>query len=154
MSLGDTSRCLAPGPGPRRTRHGGLLPLGRAAAADLRGLLAEGGIRERLQRLVQRRELPGEAEEVLVVVEALVRLRELVPDPVEPLEDQVEAPVGEALLHALILVTAPRAPRAIARRSPSRRARPARRRASRRPLPRARPPRGRARPPRAPAPRR
>ena len=61
----------------RRARHLAL-KASRAPAADLRRLLAERGVGERLQRLVQRRELAREAEEVLVVVEPLVRLRELV----------------------------------------------------------------------------
>ncbi len=124
----------------------------RVAAAHLRRLLAERRVGERLQRLVQRRELAGDAEEVLVVVEALVRLRELVGDPVEPLEDQVEAPVGEVVLHPLIVVL--RAPGATARRPPRRRAQPAPRRACRRPPPAARRPRARARARRAPAARR
>jgi len=87
---------------------------GRAPAADLWCLLAERRVGERLQRFVQRRQLAGEAEEVLVVVQLLVRLSELVGDAVEPLEDQVEAPVGKVVLHALIVV--PRAARATPRR--------------------------------------
>ena len=126
--------------------------LSAASATHLRRLLAEGGVGERLQRLVQCRELAGQAEEVLVVVETLVRLRELVADAVELLEDQVEAPVGEVVLHVLIVIR--RAPYASVRRRPRRRAQPALRPASRRPPPAARRPRARARSRRAPAARR
>src|SRR6185312_15537201 len=59
-------------------------PLGGVPAAYLRRLLAECRVRQRLQRLVQRRQLAGDAEEVLVVVETLVRLLQLVRDAVEP----------------------------------------------------------------------
>ena len=79
-------------------------PLGGAAAAHLRRLLAECCVRERLERLVQGRELSRQPEEVLVVVEALVRLLELVADAVELLEDEVEAPVGEVVFHLLIVI--------------------------------------------------
>src|SRR5690348_2587906 len=145
------SACLAPERG--RTGRVWLAAgtLGRAAAAPDGGrLLAEGGVRERLQRLVQRRELAGQADEVLVVVEPLVRLRELVPDPVEPLEDQVEAPVGEVLLHSLIVMR-PRVADGSARPRRPRRAPPAPRRASRPPPRAARLRHAQARSPPAPA---
>src|SRR5438309_313743 len=77
---------------------------GAAAAPHLRRLLAERGVGQRLQRLVERRELARQSQELLVVVEPLADLRELVADPVEPLEEHVESPVGEVgALHAVIL---------------------------------------------------
>src|SRR5262249_27536731 len=129
--------------------------LGRTAAPDLGRLLAEGRVGEGLQRLVQRGELAGEADEVLVVVEALVRLRELVRDPVEPFEDEVEAPVGEVLLHALILVRRDRRTAPASERRPNPLpVPPVPRPAFRRPPPGERHPRGRARSRTAPAARR
>src|SRR5436190_10491274 len=71
--------------------------LARAPPADLRRLLAERGIGQCLQRLVERCELAGQLEEVLVVVGPAVQLRELVADPVEPLEEDVEAAVRDVL---------------------------------------------------------
>src|SRR5207302_4780975 len=65
----------------RRGRRGRALPrlaerhdlparaLAGPAVSDLRALLTEGGVRERLERLVQRRELAGDPEEVLARVE-------------------------------------------------------------------------------------
>src|SRR5579884_3822655 len=121
--------------------------LRRPAAADLRRLLAERGVGERLERLVEGGELAREAQEVLIVLEPLVRLRELVRDPVEPLQDQVEATVREIVLHALIVVR--RAAGGTARRRRPGPAPPEPRPACPRPRPRAPRRRGRERVPRA-----
>src|SRR2546426_3862158 len=68
-----------------------------APPPHLRRLLPERRVRERLQRIVERRELARQLEEVLVVVGAAVQLRELVADPVEALQQHVEAAIREAL---------------------------------------------------------
>src|SRR5205823_2699425 len=121
-----------------------------AAAAHLRRLLPERRVGERLQRLVQRRELACQLQEVLVVVDPPVELRELVADPVEPLEEDVEAPVGEiGLLHGVILGTP--AARESGRRRFPRRARPGPRAAGPAPRSAAPHPGARGRSPRAPA---
>src|SRR5579885_3411507 len=168
MAARDLCRGLTPGHGrsghrtwPKRPGPGGAAGvsaasagLRRAAAADLRRLLAERGVGERLERLVEGGELAREAQEVLVVLEPLVRLRELVRNPVEPLQDQVEAAVREIVLHALIVVR--RAAGASARRRRRGPAPPAPRPACPRPRPggRRRRGRGRARRARAARPRR
>jgi len=64
-------------------------------APHVRRLRAECRVGQRLQRLVERRELARQPEEVLVVVGALVQLRKLVADPVEPFEQDVEASFRE-----------------------------------------------------------
>src|SRR5207253_10457463 len=64
---------------------------------DLRPLLPEGGIRERLERLVQVPEFARDPQQVLLLVELAVERPELVADPVEPLEQRVELAVVEAL---------------------------------------------------------
>ena len=136
----------------RRARHLALALAG-AAAAHLRRLLPERRVRERLQRLVQRRELARQPEEVLVVVGAAVELRELVADPVEPLEQDVEAAVGESS-RSMPFILGTRARRASARRRRRRRAPAGPRRASRPPRRAERRRRARARCPRARAARR
>src|SRR5205823_4238620 len=70
----------------RRARHLAARALAGAAPPHLRRLLAQGGVRDRLQRFVERRDLPDQANEALVVLGPPVQLRELVADPVEPLE--------------------------------------------------------------------
>ncbi len=71
--------------------------LGRAAAAHLRALLPQGRIRERLKRLVQRRELVRDPEEPLSRVHAAVECMHLVAEAVEALEHGIELPVFEVL---------------------------------------------------------
>src|SRR5207247_7546182 len=51
--------------------------LARAAPADLRGLLAQGGVGQRLERLVQRAELAGDRDEAFGVVEPAAQRLEL-----------------------------------------------------------------------------
>jgi hypothetical protein len=65
----------------------------RAAAADLRCLVSERRVRERLKRLVQARELGGDAEQGLLRVEPAVQRPKLVADPVQSAEERVELPV-------------------------------------------------------------
>ena len=67
--------------------------LAGAAAADLWAGLAEGGVRQRLQRLVQRRELPRDAEQLIVAIKVAVERLDLGDQPVEALEDCLELPV-------------------------------------------------------------
>jgi hypothetical protein len=71
--------------------------LGGAASPHLRPLLAKGGVRERLQRLVERGELVRDADEPFRRLEASVQRMDLVAEPVEPLEDGVELAVVQVL---------------------------------------------------------
>ena len=71
--------------------------LSRSTAPDLRALLAKCGIRERLERLVQRAQLVGELQEPFRVIEPPVQRLELGAEGVEPLEHCVELAVVEAL---------------------------------------------------------
>ena len=64
------------------------------AAPDPRGL-AERGIRERVQRLLERAELLRDQHEPFLCLEPAVDLLELLCDPVEPLEQRVELAVGD-----------------------------------------------------------
>jgi hypothetical protein len=63
----------------------------------LRALLAEGGVRERLERLVQRCELVRDPDEALSGLEAPVERVDLVAKAVEALENGVELTVVEIL---------------------------------------------------------
>ena len=83
MAVADTPRA------PRR--------LGGSAAANLRALLAERGVRERLKRLVQARELGADPQERVVLIQPAVEAVYFVAEPVEPLEQRVELPVVEML---------------------------------------------------------
>jgi transposase InsO family protein len=79
-----------------------------AAAPDLRALPAQGGVRERLQRLVQAAQLVDQGGEVLARVQATVEPAHLVRQLVEPLEQRVELAVSDFLVvHGLILGTGP-----------------------------------------------
>src|SRR5919108_3260257 len=84
-------------------RHGLLWSASQAnalagpPAAYLRALLAEGRIRERLERLVERPELARQREESLGLVESPVQRLKLGPEGVQPLQDRVELAVVEAL---------------------------------------------------------
>jgi hypothetical protein len=69
--------------------------LGRAAAANLRALLPQGGIGERLEGLVQGPELVRDAKERLRVIGAPVELVHLVAQAVEAFEQRVELAVTE-----------------------------------------------------------
>src|SRR5919202_5139517 len=90
-----SARGFRPSPATRAIASAG------AAAPDLRPLVAEGGVRERLERLVQRRELACDPEQVLARVELAVQGPQLVGEAVEALEQGVELAVGELLaLHA------------------------------------------------------
>ena len=64
------------------------------APPDLRAL-PECCVRDRVERVVQRAELPRDDEEPLVRLEVRVDPLELLGDPVEPLEQRVELPVGD-----------------------------------------------------------
>ncbi|TMK69208.1 MAG: hypothetical protein E6G50_13190 [Actinobacteria bacterium] len=89
-----------------RERHPRHLPpaLAGSAAAHGRSLLSERRVGERLQRLVQRRELVRDAQELLVRVETQRKRVHLVTEPVESFEQCIELPVGDvALFHHLIL---------------------------------------------------
>ena len=66
---------------------------GAAPPADGGCLRAERRVGERLQRLVQVRELGGDPQQRLLRVEATVERAQLVADPVEPFEQGVELPV-------------------------------------------------------------
>src|SRR5207248_1565863 len=81
----------------------GKRPSAGAAAAHLRALLAERGIRDRLQRLVQAPQLVRQAGEALGMVEAPVEHVDLVDQLVQALEHRVELTVieGIALGHRL-----------------------------------------------------
>jgi Glucose/sorbosone dehydrogenases len=87
----------------RRRRRAVRAPhLARTSSSHLRRLAAERRVGQRLQRLVERSELARQAHEVVVVVEPLVHPGQLVADPVEPLEQDVEATIREvSALHAL-----------------------------------------------------
>ena len=67
--------------------------------------MAQRGVGQRLQRLVQRAQLVGHREVALGVIEPLVQQPQLVAQPVEPLEHCVELPVLEGLpvSHAAIV---------------------------------------------------
>src|SRR5436305_9962004 len=69
--------------------------LARAAAPHGRSLLPERRVRERLQRLVQSRELTRDAQQVLARVEMAVERVHLGAETVEPLEQGVHLPVGD-----------------------------------------------------------
>src|SRR5262249_17807480 len=98
-----------------------MLEIARSAsptATHRRPLLAECRIRERLQGLVQRRELVRDPQELLVRVETPRGRVHLVAETIEPLEQSVELPVAYlALVHAFILGRP-------ARRASARRVRP------------------------------
>src|SRR5829696_7831991 len=77
-------------------------------APDARAL-AERGVGERVQRLVQVPQLPCQQLEALRVLRVPVQAGELVADPVEPLEHRLELPVGHLLcVHRQNLARAPR----------------------------------------------
>jgi hypothetical protein len=79
----------------------------RAPPPNLRALMADGGVGQGLEGLVQRRELARDPEQVLVGVEPLVERVHLVAEPVEPLEDGVELAVSEVRsLHSVIVLAA------------------------------------------------
>jgi hypothetical protein len=79
-------------------------PLAGTASPHSRPLLAERGIGEGLQRLVQRRELSGDAQQVLARVEVAVEGVHLLAETVEALEQRVELPVSDFLaIHRVIL---------------------------------------------------
>src|SRR5919202_138175 len=91
-----SARGFRPSPATRAIASAG------AAAPDLRALVAEGGVGQRLERLVQRRELAGDPAQVLARVELAVQRPQLVGEAVEALEQGVELAVGELLsLHAV-----------------------------------------------------
>jgi hypothetical protein len=71
--------------------------LRRAAAADLRALLAQRRVGERLKRLVQRRELVRNPQEAFCGVHAAVERMHLVAEAVEALEHGIELSVVEVL---------------------------------------------------------
>src|SRR5262249_17994378 len=85
----------------RRPSHRGDRPgaerLAGPAAPYGRRLLAECRVRERLQRFVQGRKLARDAQELLTRVEMAVQRVHLVAQPVEPLEQRIELPVGDVL---------------------------------------------------------
>ena len=82
--------------------------LASSSAANLRPLLAEGGVRERLQRLVQRAQLVRRARGSPRCGRGAVQLLQLGARAVEPLEHRVELPVVERLpvSHAAIVRSA------------------------------------------------
>ena len=87
-----------PGPAASRTPEAGL---SGTAPANGRRLLAERGVRERLKRLVQRRQLVRDANEALGRLKAAVERVHLVAEPVEALENRVELTIVQLLaLHA------------------------------------------------------
>src|SRR6185503_10830657 len=63
------------------------------AAADRRALLAERGVGERLQRLIQVAQLVGDDRQLLARFLAAVEALKLLDDAVEPLEQRLEAAV-------------------------------------------------------------
>src|SRR5579862_530487 len=91
----DAPRSSGAPPPERRPR----LALAGAAASDLRALLAERGVGERLQRLVQVAQLVRDHGELLARLLPAVEARELLDPPVEPFEQRFELAVGE-LVHA------------------------------------------------------
>src|SRR5581483_6156612 len=93
--------------GPRRRTTRGRLA--GPPPANLRTLVAERGVGERLQRFVQVTELVRDHGQLLARLLAAVEARELGDEPVEPFEQRFELAVGEvALLHAAS-VASPRA---------------------------------------------
>ncbi len=68
------------------------------AAADTRRRLAEGGVRERVERLLQVVELARDEHEALLALGRAVEALELVCDPVEPLEQGVELAISDVVL--------------------------------------------------------
>src|SRR5262245_22196129 len=66
-----------------------------SAPPHLGALLAEGGVGERLQRLVQVAQLVGDHGQLLAALLAAVEARELLDEPVEPLEQRLELAVGD-----------------------------------------------------------
>src|SRR5881397_4073381 len=72
-------------------------PSARPAAADLRALVAEGGVGERLQRLVQVAELVRDDRQLLARLLALVHPCELLDEAVEAREERFELAVGDLL---------------------------------------------------------
>jgi len=69
--------------------------LAGSAAADLWAGLAQGGVRQGLQRLVQRCKLACDAEQLVLAVKVAVECLDLGDQPVEALQDCLELPVGE-----------------------------------------------------------
>jgi hypothetical protein len=69
------------------------LSLGGAASTHLRALMPEGGVCERLERLVQRRELVRDAQETLGGIHPPIERVYLVAKAIEALEDGVELAV-------------------------------------------------------------
>jgi hypothetical protein len=77
--------------------------LAGAAASHLR-LLAEGGVGEGAQRVVQRPQLAADVQEALLRLQPTIDSLQLLGDPVEPLEQGVELPVGDvATIHVPIV---------------------------------------------------
>src|SRR5690349_21366419 len=75
--------------------------LAGSAAPDGGRLLAERSVRKRLQRLVQRGELPCDAKELFARVQVPVERVHLVAETVEPLEQRVELTIADIFpLHA------------------------------------------------------
>ena len=68
-----------------------------AAATDGRALVSKRRVGERLEGLVQRRELARDAQQLLLRVEATGERVHLVAEPVEALEERVELTVGDFL---------------------------------------------------------
>jgi hypothetical protein len=68
-----------------------------SAAADLGTLLAQRRIGERLQGVVQSRELVRDSKEAIAVVELAVQRVHLVAEAIEALEDRIELAVVERL---------------------------------------------------------
>jgi hypothetical protein len=75
-----------------------VLVLAGPPAADLRALLAERGVREGLERVVQHGELAHDRGEVLARVESPVDGAELRVQLVEPLEQGVELAISDVVL--------------------------------------------------------
>ena len=67
------------------------------AAADARRRLAERGVGERVQRLVELPELARDEREALLLLGGAVQPLELRRDPVEPLEQRVQLAIGDVL---------------------------------------------------------
>ena len=64
--------------------------------------MAERGVRERLERLVQRAQLVRDPQHPVAVIEPAVERLELACDPIEALEQRIELPVGDVFsLHGL-----------------------------------------------------
>src|SRR5581483_1574314 len=102
-------------PRPRRSRPRRGRPADgsspAAAAPDLRALLTERGVGERLQRLAQRPELVDERRDVVARVQPPVQSPQLVRERIEPLEQRVELPVADFfLLHRGSMVGSPHIP--------------------------------------------